>query len=99
MVNIYHILCSALDKKKDVRIVFCDISKAFDKVWHDVLIFKLQCMGIKGQLLQRFKHYLTNRDQRVVIEGRGSTWGETKAGLPEGSVLGPLLFLVYVVYK
>ena len=96
LVNVYHILCNALDKKKDVRIVFCDISKAFDKVWHDGIIFKLESMGVKGPLLCWFRDYLTNRYQRVVIEGKESSWGMIKAGVPQGSVLGPLLFLVYI---
>ena len=96
LVNIYHILCKALDNKKDVRIVFCDISKAFDKVWHAGIIHKLESMGIKGPLLLWFRNYLADRYQRVVIEGKESAWGEIKAGVPQGSVLGPLLFLVYI---
>ena len=61
LVEIYHTFCDALDKKKDVRAVFCDISKAFDRVWHDGLILKLNQIGIKGNLLGWFKIYLENR--------------------------------------
>ena len=96
LVHIYHLLCNALDKKKEVRIVFCDISKAFDRVWHEGLIFKLKCMGITGTLLLWFEDYLSNRCQRVVLEGEKSSWSLIKAGVPQGSVLGPLLFLVYI---
>ena len=96
LVHIYHLLCDALDKKKEVRIVFCDISKAFDRVWHEGLIYKLRNMGIRGDLLSWFKDYLSNRYQRVVLEGEQSSWSLIKAGVPQGSVLGPLLFLVYI---
>ncbi len=96
LAYLYHTFCNALDKKKDVRIVFCDISKAFDRVWHPGIIYKLKRLGIEGNLLEFFKDYLANRQQRVVIKGQYSSWDHLKAGVPQGSVLGPLLFLVYI---
>jgi len=93
-----HEIHTAFDDRKclEVRSVYLDMSKAFDKVWHDGLIFKLQQNGIEGNLLKLFKNYLANRKQRVVLNGSESDWGEIKAGVPQGSVLGPLLFLVYI---
>ena len=96
LAYLYHTFSQALDRKKDIRIVFCDISKAFDRVWHDGLIYKLREIGITGNLLALFTDYLHNRQQRVVIKGQFSSWGHIKAGVPQGSVLGPLLFLVYI---
>ena len=78
----YHEFCKALDEKKDIRIVFCDISKAFDKVWLGGLLYKLHRVGIKGDLLNWFEDYLTDREQRVVIRGQSSNWGSIKAGVP-----------------
>ena len=92
----YHEFCKALDAKKDIRIVFCDISKAFDKVWHKGLLYKLRRVGIKGDLLTWFEDYLTDREHRVVFRGQSSNWGIIKAGVPQGAVLGPLTFLIYI---
>lgn len=86
----------SLDRGNDVQAVFLDISKAFDKVWHEGLIFKLKQIGVDGCLLSWLKSYLTGRQQKVVIEGESSSWSEIKAGVPQGSVLGPLLFLIYI---
>ena len=72
------------------------ISKAFDRVWHKGLLYKLQTVGITGHLLQWFTDYLNNRKQRVVLPGVFSHWTDLKAGVPQGSILGPLLFLIYI---
>ena len=80
----------------EVRAVFLDISKAFDKVWHDGLIFKLKQNGVSGKLLKFFESYLINRRQRVMINGFYSDYVDIESGVPQGSVLGPLLFLVYI---
>ena len=80
----------------DVRGVILDISKAFDKVWHDGLIFKLKSYGVEGELLSLLKNYLQNREQRVVLNGQTSGWRKIDSGVSQGSVLGPLLFLIYI---
>ena len=79
-----------------MRVVFCDISKAFDRVWHKGLLHKLACMGISGSLLQWFQSYLSNRRRRVVLNGVEFDWADVLAGVPQGSILGPLLSLIYI---
>ena len=79
-----------------MRGIFLDISKAFDKVWHDGLLFKLKTYGVEGDLLLLLKNYLKNRKQRVVLNVQTSEWRKINSGLPQGSVLGPLLFLIYI---
>ena len=76
--------------------VFLDFSKAFDKVWHKGLLYKLESLGVGGSLLKWFESYLSNRKQRVVVDGQISSWCTIEAGVPQGSVLGPLLFLIYI---
>ena len=73
-----------------------DISKAFDKVWHDGLIFKLESYGITGPLLGLINSYFANRYQCVVLNGKYSQWSPIRAGVPQRSVLGALLFLAYI---
>ena len=79
-----------------MRGVFLDISKAFNKVWHDGLIIKLKSYGIEGELLLLLKNYLHNRKQRVVLNGQTSEWERIYSEVPQRSVLGPLLFLIYI---
>ena len=96
LVELHHSFCKAISDNKEIRVVFLDISKAFDRVWHNGLIYKLRKFGIAGPLLNWFVDYLHNRKQRVIVSGQYSDWASIKAGVPQGSVLGPLLFLVFI---
>ena len=80
----------------NMRGTFLDISKVFDKVWHVGLIFKLKTYGVAGNLLKLLENYLTDRQQRVVLNGQTSSLENIYAGVPQGSVLGSLLFLIYI---
>ena len=82
----------------EVRGVLLDLSKAFDKVWHDSLIYNLNLLGISGSLLKLIQNYLDNRFQRVLLNGQTSEWKLVKAGVLQGSIHGPLFYLVYINY-
>ena len=75
-------------KSLEVRAIFLDISKAFDKVWHGGLIFKMRQNGISGQLLKLFQNYLNNRKQGVVLNGFPADYSTIESGVPHGSFLG-----------
>ena len=98
LLSIIHEIQTAFDENPtvDVRGVFLDLSKAFDKVWHDGIIFKLKAYGVEGELLSLLKNYLENREQRVALNGQTSECRKIMSGIPQGSVLGPLLFLIYI---
>ena len=98
LLAITHEIFEAFDcnPSLEIRSVFLDISKAFDKVWHEGLLYKLKSMGISGELYNFLESYLSGRFQRVLLNGKSSLWKPILAGVPQGSILGPLLFLVYI---
>ena len=72
--------------------VLCDISKAFDNVWHKGILHKVRAAGVLGKLLSWFRSYLSNRRQKSVLPGASSNWNFMFAGVPQGSIIGSLLF-------
>ena len=96
LLSITNEIYSSFDEGLEVRSVFPDVSKAFDKVWHDGIIFKLTQNGISGNLLNLSRDFLNDRKQRVVLNGQLSTWKSVNAGVPQVSILGPVLFLIYI---
>ena len=76
--------------------MFLDISKAFDKVWHDGLLYKLKRNGINGDILKLIESFLSDRYQRFLLNGQTSKWNKITAGVPQGFILGLLYFLIYI---
>ena len=78
-----------MHKGKEIKLIFYDVSKAFDKVWHRALLYKLKKYGLCNNIFKWFSSYLNERKQRVINEGFHSTWLETMVGVPQGCVLVP----------
>ena len=96
MLYVLHEIHNVLEKRGHVDTVYLDFANAFDKVSHDLLLVKLHNFGIRGNLLRWFGDYLSGRLQRVTVFGVTSEPLPVLSGVPQGSILGPLLFLIYV---
>jgi len=96
MLLFYDHIAQALESKKYTIAIFCDLQKAFDCVNPDLLLAKLKKIGINGNSLAWFQSYLTNRLQYVMINDQSSPLCFINCGVPQGSILGPLLFLLYI---
>ena len=96
LLNTVQDLMVAYDKHKQIDVAVLDFSKAFDVVPHQRLLGKLQHYGINGHILKWISEFLSSRTQCVVVDGAASSWSAVESGVPQGTVLGPLLFLLYI---
>ena len=96
LIQITEKIKESIDNKQYGCGIFIDLCKAFDTVNHSILFTKLEHYGIRGTAFQWFKSYLSNRHQYVFINGESSQLKSVSCGVPQGSVLGPLLFLMYI---
>jgi hypothetical protein len=86
----------SIDEGDNIDAIFLDFSKAFDTVPHERLLVKLRNIGISGHVLEWIEAFLKNRKQRVIVNGSASPWVDVISGIPQGTVLGPLLFVVFI---
>jgi hypothetical protein len=96
LLEFYDNIYNKLENKIQTDVLYLDLSKAFDSVSHELLLLKLKTFGFSNNLYNWFESYLDNRKQRVLIEGKCSSYKKVLSGVPQGSILGPLLFLYFI---
>ena len=96
LLSITHEIYQSFDYSLKIRVAFLDISKAFDKVWHNGLIFKLERNGISYIILNAITDFISFRKQQVILNEQASPWASTEEGEPQGFILGPLLLFIYI---
>ena len=94
--QVVHEFAKALEMRHQVDIVYLDFSKVFDRVPHEKLLYKLEYLGFSGPLLSWFRSYLSGMRHRVVLNNETSDFLPVTSGIPQGSILGPLIFLVFI---
>ena len=97
LLSINHECINSFKKGLEVRGIFLDISRLLTRLWHDSLIFNLRQNDLSGDIINILREYLRNRKQRVVLNSQCSSWADVCAGVTQGSILGPLLFLIYIL--
>jgi len=96
LLSVLHSVGEALDKNEQTDILYLDFAKVFDTVDHVILVEKLKWFRVTGQLIDWFSDYLKDRSQRVVIDGTATQRLPVTSGVPQGSLVGPLLFVIFV---
>ena len=94
LLQFVHTMAKLLDNGIHTNVIYLDMAKAFDKVPNETLLYKLEMLGVRDPLLGWLRSYLANRQHRTLIDGFASHWRYVPSGVPQGSIIGPLLFLI-----